>query len=140
MASSAKASANTMPAGTIKPKSSLEDGEINITILSLESDGGRDTEKEVIVQDLDTGEPVIDPATGKPKTELMPPTEHGERFYVRCEHPGEFFKTYQVKTTADLIPQLVNQLRGHYGVESVKTLKAPDLAVGAVIVMEVANG
>lgn len=62
------------------------------------------------------------------------PTEFGERRYVTVQYPDGFTKDHQVKNVEDLAPKITSQMRGHYGVTSVKFLSLPpSLEEGEVV-------
>lgn len=66
------------------------------------------------------------------------PLENG--CYVTLEYPGGFIKDHQVVEPLDLLPKIVNQLRGRYGVDAVKVLTNPILETNFLIDVEVTNG
>lgn len=110
----------SLPAGTRHKDMAepLADGDYAIEILAVKSDGGRNEQTEIDVLDSD-GHP-----TGEKETLL--PTEFGERFYVTMNYPGDITKDHQVKDIEELLPKIVAQLRGHYGVDTVKFTKIPN--------------
>jgi hypothetical protein len=60
------------------------------------------------------------------------------RQMVRCVYPDGSAKNHQVANIADLLPQLVNQLRGRFGVVEVQIASAPaELKAGASVKVEV---
>lgn len=103
-----------LPEGTIPMRHGLTDGAAEVRIEAVDPENGYD----------ETGKPV--------------PSDH---MHARCVYPCGFVKDHQVKDVEDLLPKVVSQLRGRYGVQEVKITKAPkSLAAGGIIAVEVVNG
>ena len=103
-----------LPPGMIAAKHGLTDGTAEVHIKALNPENGYDDE-------------------GKPRP--------GEHVMAECVYPGGFSREHQVKAVEDLLPRVINQLRGRYGVTEVTITKAPkELKAGEIIVMEVKNG
>ncbi len=92
------ARASTLPAGSVPPVASLDDGMIEIKIIKVR--------------------------------------ENNE---LSVQYPDGFVRDHQAATVEDLIPKIVNNLRARFGVQSVSTITAPEIALNAKIIMEVFN-
>lgn len=83
--------------------------------------------------------PVANLKTGTLKFEFVKVvSDGGDGKYVHVQYPDGFVKEHQVLKIEDLIPKIVNTLRGRYGVEVVITKKIPAvIAQGESITMEI---